>query len=95
MTPDVKTTTGNDYFALIEGPHPNKQHPNQQAGLDMYVCVLNLGTGEHCHKKLYSHPKRGLHFKHTGLPVSFLSEMDKVITYVEFAYEVEDGKEIS
>lgn len=60
------------FFGLIGEPVPNKQHPNQQKGLDLYVSVVNLDTGERCFKKLYD-GKKGLHFKHTG----YISDVSK------------------
>lgn len=85
-----RTTTANDYFALLEGPHDHKQHINQQCGLDRYVRVLNLRTGEECHKKLYENTK-GLHFKHTGYPPMYLHEMTRTLTFVPFQYRFEVG----
>lgn len=58
-------------FGLIGDPHPHKQHQNQQAGLDIYVHVVNFDTGETCHKKLYEN-RSGLHFKHTGYSPMYL-----------------------
>lgn len=72
-----------EYFALIEGPHEHKQHQNQQGGLDLYVRVLNIDTGEVCHKKLYRNSK-GLHFKHTGYPPTYLDQMHGEILHVPY-----------
>lgn len=60
-------------FGLVGEPHEHKQHPNQQAGLDLYVRVINFDTGEECHKKLYDN-KLGLHFKHTGYSPMYLKD---------------------
>jgi len=61
-------------FGLVEGPIEHRQHPNQRAGLDLYVTVINFETGETCFKKLYEN-KRGMHFKHTGYSPTYLADM--------------------
>lgn len=73
----------NQYFALIDGPFDKKQHQNQQKGLDVYVRVLNMDSGEECVKKLYEN-KKGLHFKHSGYPPSYLSEMTIGVIYIPY-----------
>ena len=85
FTPDIKTVKANDNFGLVEGPYPKKQHINQQCGLDEYVTVINLRTGEICCKKLYQN-RKGLHFKHAGYPPSYLHEMTQTVSYVQFQY---------
>lgn len=72
-TIDVKVDPNYCYFGLVGKPEPHKQHTNQQNGLDLYVTVINLDTGEHCFKKLYSNT-RGLHFKHTGYSPMYLED---------------------
>lgn len=68
-------------FGLIGGPTPHKQHPNQKAGLDLYVRVVNFDTGETCFKKLYEN-RTGLHFKHTGYSPMYLNDFtDDCIIY--------------
>lgn len=70
-------------FGLIDGPTPHKQHPNQRAGLDLYVRVVNFDTGETCFKKLYD-GKRGLHFKHTGYSPMYLCDFVQDGTVIPF-----------
>lgn len=82
------TLRSNGDFAIIEDPTPHKQHPNQQKGLDLYIKVLNIYTGEECFKKMYEN-KKGLHFKHTGYSPMYLDEFDKTIVYIPYqTYEV-------
>ena len=69
----VKFDPAYPVFGLVGEPHDHRQHPNQQAGLDQYVHVVNFDTGERCHKKLYENA-RGLHFKHTGYSPMYLSD---------------------
>lgn len=59
------------------------QHPNEQNGLDKYVKVINISTGEICSKKLYINTK-GLHFKHTGSPPNYLKDFTQEAVYVPF-----------
>lgn len=82
----------NEWFMLLEPPHPHEQHPNQQCGIDEYVTVINRSTGERCHKKLYLSSK-GKYFKHTvsqpigggkALPRMYVSEMTQTVLYVPF-----------
>ncbi len=70
-------------FGIVEGPVPHKQHPNQRAGLDLYVRVVNFDTGETCFKKLYQ-GKRGLHFKHTGYSPMYLADFTSEGAVVPF-----------
>lgn len=70
-----------DNFLLVNGPYPHQQHPNQQDGLDMYVDLINRNTNEKCCKKLYSNGK-GLHFKHSGLPVTYMHDFVDDALYV-------------
>lgn len=70
----VKIDPNYPHFGMVGEPEPHKQHCNQQRGLDIYVKVINLDTGEECHKKLYQNSK-GLHFKHTGYSPTYLSNM--------------------
>jgi hypothetical protein len=69
----VKYDPSYPHFGLTYGPVPHKQHPNQRAGLDLYVGVVNFDTGEMCFKKLYQNT-RGLHFKHTGYSPMYLDD---------------------
>lgn len=78
------------HFALIEGPYDKKQHINQQCGLDKYVTVINLETGERCCKKLYENTK-GLHFKHTGYSPMYLSDFTTPITVYPFQYVISEA----
>jgi len=55
---------------LVGEPTPHKQHQNQQAGLDLYVSVINFTTGEACFKKLYQNAR--------GMRVLFL-DVDGVL----------------
>lgn len=68
-------------FGLVEGPLKYPQHQNQQKGLDLYVRVINLDTGERCFKKLYQNTK-GLHFKHTGYPPTYLDALTEDAKFV-------------
>lgn len=70
-------------FGMVGEPHAHKQHPNQQAGLDQYVHVINFETGERCHKKLYAN-KAGLHFKHTGYSPMYLADFTAEAVVVPF-----------
>jgi len=70
----VKYDPSYPHFGLVEGPIEHKQHPNQQAGLDRYVRVVNFDSGETCFKKLYEN-KRGMYFKHTGYSSTYVAEM--------------------
>lgn len=79
----VKIDTRYPHFGLIGEPKPHKQHPNQQNGLDLYVDVVNLDTGEKCFKKLYRNTK-GLHFKHTGYSPTYLDDMTGEATVYPF-----------
>lgn len=71
------------YFGLVSGPVEHKQHPNQQSGLDQYVHVINLQTGEPCFKKLYEN-KTGLHFKHTGYSSMYLKNFTETGSVIPF-----------
>lgn len=71
QTYEVKYDPEYPVFGLLGIPHEHKQHPNEQAGLDLYVHVVNFNTGERCHKKLYRNGS-GLHFKHTGYSPMYL-----------------------
>ena len=79
----------NGNFAILEDPKPHKQHPNQQSGLDLYIKVLNIDTGEVCFKKMYENTK-GLHFKHTGYSPMYLVEFTKRIRYIPYQVEILD-----
>ena len=52
-------------FAIVRMPYSKKQHPNQQCGIDEYVDVIDLGTGNLNVVKLYENTK-GKHFKKEG-----------------------------
>lgn len=80
---EVKYDPSYPSFGLVEGPMAHKQHPNQQAGLDLYVRVINFDTGETCFKKLYEN-KRGLHFKHTGYSPMYLDDFTDDATVIPF-----------
>lgn len=69
----VKIDPNYTHFGLMGPPEPHRQHTNQQNGLDLYVHVFNLDTGEPCFKKLYTNT-RGLHFKHTGYSPMYLDD---------------------
>lgn len=79
----VKCDPNYPYFGLIGEPVEHKQHQNQRNGLDLYVNVINLDTGEHCFKKLYSNT-RGLHFKHTGYSPMYLANFTAPATVIPF-----------
>lgn len=64
----------------------HKQHTNQQGGLDKYVTVVNLDTGEECFKKLYEN-KRGLHFKHTGYSPMYLTDFQELAAFFPAHWE--------
>lgn len=80
---EVKYDPNYPAFGLYDGPMPHKQHPNQQAGLDRYVRVINFDTGESCFKKLYEN-RRGLHFKHTGYSPMYLADFTADATVIPF-----------
>ena len=73
------------HFGLVGDPMPHKQHQNQQCGLDLYVTVINLDTGEQCFKKLYEN-KTGLHFKHTGYSPMYLADFTEPAVVYPFQY---------
>lgn len=75
-------------FAIIQEPVEHKQHPNQKGGLDLYISVLNISTGEVCFKKLYKNTK-GLHFKHTGYSPMYLKEFTREVHYVPYQVIIE------
>ena len=79
----VKIKYDPDYpsFGLVGEPHEHEQHINQRRGLDLYVHVVNLVTGESCHKKLYRNTK-GLHFKHTGYSPTYIADMTSEAEFV-------------
>lgn len=52
----------NGKFALVRDVFHKKQHPNQQAGKDLYVEVLDHSTGVINVLKLYDN-RKGLFFK--------------------------------
>lgn len=79
----VKINPSYPFFGLVGEPAPHKQHPNQQGGLDLYVSVINLETGEECFKKLYRNNK-GLHFKHSGYSSTYLKDMSAWATVYPF-----------
>lgn len=79
----VKVDPNYRVFGLIGGPVEHKQHPNQRAGLDLYVQVINFDTGETCFKKLY-HNKYGLHFKHTGYSPMYMKDFVEEATVIPF-----------
>lgn len=80
---EVKYDPDYAVFGMVGEPHPHKQHPNQQAGLDEYVRVINFDTGEQCHKKLYRNA-RGLHFKHTGYSPMYLADFTGTAEVIPF-----------
>lgn len=77
------------HFGLVSEPTPHKQHPNEQNGLDLYVEVYNLDTGERCWKKLYENSK-GLHFKHTGYSPMYVSDFQQPAEIIPFQWRVVD-----
>lgn len=79
----VKYDPAYPVFGLVGEPVDHEQHPNQQAGLDRYVHVINFETGERCFKKLYSN-SRGLHFKHTGYSPMYLTDFTQSATVIPF-----------
>lgn len=79
----VKIDPDYPHFGLVGEPVDHRQHPNQQEGLDRYVHVINLDTGERCFKKLYSNG-RGLHFKHTGYSPMYLDDFHASATVYPF-----------
>jgi hypothetical protein len=88
-TIEIKVDPNYPYFGLVGEPVEHKQHQNQQKGLDLYVRVINLETGENCFKKLYEN-KTGLHFKHTGYSPMYLKDFTKSGTVYPFQYYVEE-----
>ena len=55
----------NGSYSLVDGPFEQKQHPNQQNGLDLYVKILDHTTDNINIVKLYEN-KNGLFFKKKG-----------------------------
>lgn len=82
---DVRIDPDYPHFGLIGEPTPHPQHPNQQKGLNHYVSVVNLDTGERCFKKLYANG-RGLHFKHTGYSPMYLSDFTENAVVFPFQF---------
>jgi len=80
---NVKFDPAYPVFGIIDGPVDHKQHPNQQAGLDLYVRVVNFQTGEVCFKKLYKNAT-GLHFKHTGYSPMYIADFTRDGYFVPF-----------
>lgn len=89
----VKVDPDYPHFGIIEDPKPHNQHPNQQGGLDLYVTVLNMATGERCFKKLYKNTK-GLHFKHTGFSTMYLEDFTEEATVVEHQVLFDSGSHL-
>ncbi len=85
MLRDVESHTikSNGFFGILEEPVPHNQHTNQQLGLDLYIKVLNLRTGEVCFKKMYKNTK-GLYFKHTGYSPMYPDTFDRFVTYIPY-----------
>lgn len=72
-------------FALIKQPYAKQQHPNQQGGLDLYVDIIDLDTGNLNSVKLYEN-KKGLHFKKGGS--HYLSEFIGIVTVIPYQYSI-------
>lgn len=77
-----QTLKSNGLFSIIKEPYDKKQHPNQQAGLDKYVDVLNEYTGNVNSVKLYEN-RKGFHFKADG-STHYLSEFTENVLHVPF-----------
>ena len=78
---EVRIDPNYPHFGLVGVPQPHRQHTNQQRGLDLYVTVFNLDTGERCFKKLYEN-RQGLHFKHTGYSPMYLNDFtERAVVY--------------
>lgn len=71
----------NGSFSIIREPYNKSQHPNQQNGLDLYVDVLDHGTGNINSVKLYDNGN-GLFFKKGSS--FYLKHFDKVSVYVPY-----------
>lgn len=84
---DIRYDPNYPHFGLYGMPHEHKQHPNQRAGLDLYIHAINLDTGELCHKKLYEN-KKGLYFKHTGYSPMYLSDFTSEGKFVPFQFQM-------
>ncbi|SKB63238.1 hypothetical protein [Sphingopyxis flava] len=82
----VKYDPSYPHFGLAAGPVKHPQHPNQQAGLDLYVTVINFATGQSCFKKLYEN-RRGMYFKHIGYSPTYLADMTADATVHPFRVE--------
>jgi hypothetical protein len=82
----------NGSFGMLEDMMPHNQHPNQQEGLDLYVRVLNLVSGEDCHKKLYEGRGGRLYFKHKGYSNMYMDSFDQEVTYVPYQIIYEEEK---
>lgn len=87
---NIKYNPNYPYFGLVGEPVDHPQHPNQQRGLDKYVEVINLQTGEKCFKKLYESGK-GLYFKHTGYSNMYLDNFTANGKVYPFQYVLESG----
>lgn len=75
----------NGLFALVKQPYGKAQHPNQQCGLDIYVDVIDLVTGNKNSLKLYD-GVRGRYFKKNG--THYLSDFTKTVTVVPYQYYI-------
>lgn len=71
----------NGNFSIIKDAYEKTQHPNQQAGLNLYVDVLDHSTGQINSVKLYENSK-GLFFKKGS--TNYLLDFDKVAVYIPF-----------
>lgn len=78
ISKELKT---NGQFLLLKEPYKKAQHPNQQAGLDIYVDVIDRSTGNINSVKLYENSK-GLHFKKSGS--HYLSSFTGAAVYVPY-----------
>jgi hypothetical protein len=82
---DIRLDPAYPHFGLVGEPVAHRQHQNQQNGLDLYVNVINLDTGEVCFKKLYKNA-RGLHFKHTGYSSMYLVDFSEDAVVYPFQF---------
>ena len=80
---EKQTVRTDGHFGILSGPHDHKQHPNEQAGLDKYISLINFASGEKCFKKLYQNTK-GLHFKHSKTGTHYLDSFTDTAVYVPF-----------
>lgn len=85
----IKAYYSDGNFAISGEPYKRKQHTNQQNGLDIYVNLLNLRTGNWNTCKLYKNTK-GYHAKLSGFSPVYLQSFTKLVEVVFYDYRMSD-----